>query len=253
MERKRIIKDTYDILQKNRKKIKRRSIFLASFLFCINIYAWFIFSSNANGTIAADIVSWSVSFYENNEAVREFNVSLDDMYPGMNAYTRSLDVKNASDVDAIFAYEITSMTLFGTSYNIDGINLTSNQLVNKLKNDFPFSIDISSTKTELIKNDTAIFSVVVSWPYQSVNSYYKLTNDYDYVSYYNYYTYNGTYIIDYDITSTNFLDNVVTGLYIESDDADGYFGEKCSAYKISNPDSSCLLLNMKLTVTQKDE
>ena len=253
MERKKVIKDTYDFLQKKRGKIKKRALFFAGFLFCIDVYAWFVFNANVNGNITADVVSWSVNFYENNVEIRDFDVVVDNMKPGMATNTTTIIIRNTSSVEATFSYDIDEMTLFGVEYNIDGVTLTSNDVLDKLGTKFPFTTIFSASKTDLSSEDDAsIFTATVNWPFESTNAYYKLTNDYIYTPYINYYTYsNSTYTLDPEITDENFDSNVTSGLYVQSDDADSYWGEKCSEYKIANPTSSCLILHMNLTVTQK--
>ena len=49
----------------------------------------------------------------------------------------------------------------------------------------------------------------------------------------------------------NFPSLVETGLYLESDDADSYWGEKSVTYREENPEGKALSLKVKLVVTQK--
>ncbi len=241
---KRQVNKIYKNLQKNRRAIKIRAYIMAGFLLAVNSFAWFVFATNGNGYINADVISWDISFVYEEEQVETLDISLDDLYPGMETFTKNLIIRNNSDLDATFSYEIQEVTAFGVTY-------TSEDLINYLANDLPFSLSFQYDKTELDKNESINFSVNVNWPFESSNAYYKLNSLYTYTPGINYYTESdGEYSVA-DVTDSDFDSFVESGLYVESDDADTYWGEQSIAYKKENPEDSVLKLKVKLIVTQK--
>lgn len=241
----------YSALQKKRKKIKKRSIFFILFLFGVNAYAWFVYMSNANVGISSSVSTWNVSFYDGSQMVKELNIKTNDLYPGMENFTKQLVIKNDSDVRADFSYEIDRLNILGveTTPGIDG----TESAVTSLNNDLPFKTTFSYDKDILEENDTINFNILIEWPYEATNSYYKLNSIYEYDSSYKYYSYNGTsYIEDVNVNSSNFLTKVVNGIYIESDDADSYWGERCKKYKDTSGNEYCYSFHIKLKVIQKN-
>lgn len=224
----------YKYLHSKKNKIRARSFFLAGFMLCINAYAWFVYSSNVSGTVTADVVKWAVNFYENNIEIKEFNIVVSDMYPGMPNYTKTIVIKNASSLNAEFNYSVSNLKVFGVDY--------STNAVENLNNNFPFSVIFQYDKGNLEKNENLTFSVIAKWIYEK-NSYYKLNSDFEFNQYLNYYDSDHNLV---NVDSTNY-----TNYYIESDDADTYFSEKCMQYKKDNPSLPCLSFRLNLKVNQE--
>ena len=246
----RIVK-TYNKLNKTRKKILIKSLIFAMFLLGINTYAWFIFFDKFDGNIKADVIGWDVSFYDEDTLMDAFALEVGSLYPGMDDFIKVVRVSNSSDVAATFSYELVSFSLFGESYEVNEID-TSDKLLGDLESSFPFKIVFVKSKSELYTGgDTATFTITVSWDYESINPYYQLDNYFEYDASFIYYTYNGSsYVVDNSVTNLNIDSKISSGLFIESDDADSYWGEKAATYLTDNPDSSCLTLELNLIVAQ---
>lgn len=233
----------YKTLQKKKTAIKIRAFIMAGFLLAVNSFAWFVFISNGNGNITADVISWDIAFLDETEQVEVLDIELDDLYPGMIDFTKKIVVMNKSDLPAKFSYEIESVIVYGVEYKVDDYKTS-------LQNDFPFKITFDHNKIDLNIDEKLDFSISVSWPFESTNNYYKLNELYPYMDLVNYYTLeNGTYT-KINVTQGNFATLVTNGLYVESDDADTYWGEKSVTYKKENPEGSAITLKVKLVVTQ---
>lgn len=74
---------TYDI----RKKIRRRSILFALFIFGVNIYAWFVYVSKARVGVDASVASWDINFLEKNNVISQIDLGI-DIYPGMKNWEK---------------------------------------------------------------------------------------------------------------------------------------------------------------------
>ena len=240
----------YNLLQSKRKSIKKRSILLIVFLFGVNIYAWFVYMSNANMDVQSTVSTWKVTFYDGNSLIKELNIKTNDLYPGMSDYNKEIIIKNNSDVKAEFSYEIDKVNILGHEFNYTGADLSN--VTTSLLNDYHFKTSFTPSKIELDKNDTMTFNIGIKWLYDR-NSYDKLTNIYEYDSSLKYYTYDLTnYTEDTSVNSINFLTKVENGLYLESDDSDTYFGERCSIYKEKTGNDYCYSFHLKLKVEQKN-
>lgn len=234
-----------------KKKVLIRTFMFAIFLFAVNSYAWFIYFDRFDGNIHADVVGWDIGFYDEETQMNKFTLEIDNLQPGMTDYTKSVLIRNSSDITASFTYEIVSFTLFGTLYEVGG-SITSETLLADLEDAFPFKIIFSKSKEVLESGgDTANFIIDIVWDFESLDPYYLLNNYFEYDSSFIYYTKVGeTYTIDDTVNSGNIASKIDSGLYIESDDADTFWGQKASAYINANPEENCLKLDMNLLVTQ---
>lgn len=241
---KKSFKDIYNVLQKRRKKIKFRSILLLVFLFGVNAYAWFVYMSNASVNLSSTVSSWNVSFLDGGEESKDLTIDTGNIYPGMDTFLKEFLIKNKSDTKASFEYKIENLNIFGEKIEDDDLELF-------LKEKLPFTLEIIPSKKELDKNDTVILDIKLDWPYESLEKYYKVIPLLEYQENFTYYTKTSDIYKPAVINKTSYLDMVSEGLYLESDDADTYFGSKCDEYKTTTGSKSCLNFHIKLTVIQK--
>lgn len=243
----------YNALQKQRKRIKRRSIFLALFVLGVNAYAWFVFISSASVNVRSNVISWDVNFLDENSEVKDLQILTSDLYPGMDTYTKTIKIKNNSDLRAKFEANIDSINVLGEE--VSNSSNTYEEKVDYLKNTYPFIVNITYPKDILNKNDSMDLVITIDWPYEKTDAlareYYKLTNQYKYDDSVIYYKLVNNSYVDAGITSENFNSNKLN-LYLEKDDADSYLGYSCKTYK-DNTAQSCFNFHLVLTVTQINE
>lgn len=235
------------VYSKNQKKLRRkllRSIFLLLVFFGSNTYAWFIFFNKFDGSVDANVISWDVSFYDEETDMDNISIEIENLQPGMLEYTKTVYINNSSDVKANLTYSIQSLKLFGVEYDIEEYDLT--EIVTSY---FPFEMNFQKSKDVLLSGgDSAEFTLNVKWNFESEDEYYKLNELYEYNNSVLYY--NSNKVVDESVNEENFLSKVKNGLYIESDDGDSYWGKKAYRFKQLNPDESCLSMVLKLTVEQ---
>lgn len=151
------------------KKIRFKTLFLLALTLASNSFAWFIYSTRINNNITAEVKSWRVNFEvgqgESAEDYIEFDV--DVLYPGMTPYTRTINVNNDGEADAQINFEILSGTILGK--NVFEGGFTSDQLINRFGNYYPFAISIISTPSIVEAGNTGVITFSVSWPYESNN------------------------------------------------------------------------------------
>ncbi|MBQ6494795.1 MAG: hypothetical protein IJI49_02205 [Bacilli bacterium] len=158
------------------KVIKRRfkiwHLLFFALLISVNTYAWFIYMNKVSSDISVRVKSWNVSFQFNNQTMTDYvNFDVEEIYPGMETRTQSLKVSNDGETDAQLSYEVVYANIFGTEYDTGEITMTPEELTNKLANDYPFKITLSSTNNILSRNGTnEFFTVQIVWPYETTSN-----------------------------------------------------------------------------------
>ena len=233
--------------RKSRRKTIVRSILLIAFLLIINTFAWFTYISKANLSLNGSVVSWEVSFLDQNSIIKDINIAITDMKPGMMQFAKTIDIVNNSDVAAQFTYKITSVEFLGTKIFEGEETETIKQ---KLEQEFPFTLKMIVGKQDLDLTDTSSFEVTMDWTYEE-DKYYKVNSLYTYDPAVNYYVLiNDTYQVDSTVTEENFQSKVQTGIYLAKDDADSFFGYACGNYE-KNTKKPCMDVHIELEVSQR--
>lgn len=150
------------------KKIKIKNIIILILLLIFNTYAWFIYATKASSSIDVHISSWNVEFtVGEDETVTNILIEVERVYPGMENFEKNISVRNRGEIKAQLDYDIISLKIMDESYTI-GENMTSEELENKMKTDYPFKINVIKDDTELrAGTGEGIFSVTVEWPFES--------------------------------------------------------------------------------------
>ena len=196
---------------------KRFSIFHLLFIIVLlaaNTFAWFIYMDKISSDIDVRVKAWNASFRFNNQQMEDYvNFTVDDIYPGMTPYQQALAVTNDGEMDANLTYEIVSITVMGDTYTTENGDITEEQLINIMNNNYPFRITVTTSQS-LISHDggAALFYIHVTWPYESYNS-------------------NG----------------------ISNDELDTYWGNRAYTFKQSNPNLPCIKVRVKLSAIQINE
>ena len=162
------------------KKIRISHIIILIVLLAANTYAWFIYVNTVSNSLDVHIRSWNIDFEDGNSPVTDYvNVFVDDVYPGMTTYTKDITAHNYSEVAADVSFKILEANIMGESYitvegrqekgqTVQSTDLTSDQLIEKFGNDYPFSIDFSIDSTQMSpENGVSTYSISISWPYES--------------------------------------------------------------------------------------
>ena len=231
-------------IKKNRKILIIRSVLMLGFLLAFNVFAWFIYISKVNTEMDIHAVSWDVVFSEGGTAVKDVTIAL-DVYPGMEQYSHSISVNNASETAANLFFDTKSVTLFGEELLTSG--MTEIQKQSLLSNDLPLSIEYTFTRTVVNQASTSSFTVYVNWPYENTN-YYKIPSVFPYSSDLTYYIKNGSNYYVQEVTSATY-DTLKSSLYLEKDEIDSYIGEKCGVYQ-NTYNKSCLVIKGELVAEQ---
>lgn len=164
------------------KFLKKVSPFRLIFLIILlagNTFAWFIYTSKVDGAVNVHVKGWDVVFQaQNTELSHSVDIDVSSIYPGMEDYEYEITAYNRSEVSANLTYVILEANVLGTNYvSVEGradrgedpvaTDLTSAQLLNKLANDFPFTITFTVTGSNLqaeLGEQDCVLEVV--WPFE---------------------------------------------------------------------------------------
>lgn len=163
----------------NKKFIILRLVFIL-FLVVGNTFAWFIYTTKVDNKIDVHVRAWNVLFQAGEQAVEDYvNLDVDSIYPGMEDYVYSLQARNQGDVDATLSYEVLEARIFDDTYiTVEGResrkeetqegDMTSAELLNKLANDYPFTITVGISSTNISSHDgIATYNFNVVWPFET--------------------------------------------------------------------------------------
>lgn len=245
-------KKLYLALKKKNKRTKLFSILMILTLLSVNAYAWFIYISESSFELSANIVSWDVNFLTESNEVSEIYETIEDVAPGMLPYTKSVNIKNNSDFDATFNYNLTDFVILGkNALPSNAKDMTVGEILMYLRDRYPFDFIMMSYTDRIAKNQEGRFEINFGWNFENNSQYYKLTNIYTFNPSFEYYRLvNGQYVLDETITASNYNANI-DSLYLYKDDADSFFGMECPNY-VGNTARTCVKYKVHLIVEQLD-
>lgn len=161
------------------KRIKISHLIILVVLLVANSYAWFIYVNNVSNRLDVHVRAWKVDFEDNGQSVEEVNVEVQNAYPGMANFSKSVVAHNYSDLSATASYKVLYANIMGTEYYsqegkadaglaVLGTEPTAEELEEMLTEDYPFTFGFNlSTTTLAALNGTATYTVSLTWPYES--------------------------------------------------------------------------------------
>lgn len=157
-----------ELVKKIFKKIKLRTLIILILLLIANSYAWFIYATKVNMGFNAHVSSWNVNFeIGDSESSTNVIVDVERMYPGMDTFSQTIVAKNNGETRAKLSYRIKSITMLGETSEVSE-SLTSEELANRLANDYPFHLTIGVDNHELEAGQgQGTFTITLEWPFES--------------------------------------------------------------------------------------
>jgi hypothetical protein len=154
------------------KKVKIKNLIFVILLLIANTYAWFVYNSRVSGSITAHVSSWEIEFVATEDgALTELVMDVSRVYPGMDEYRKEITVTNKGDTNASLQYTIKYVKILDTEYIVDEEgNLTTEEIENKISNEYPFKINIIQDDS-LLKDGSGngSFVITVNWEFESGN------------------------------------------------------------------------------------
>lgn len=149
-----------------KKRLRRRTLFFLILTLMANTFAWFIYSNKVSNNITTGVKSWKINFKQDGvDIVNNVEFKIDSIYPGMPDYTNSLSITNIGETAANISYEVEEIKILDEFYNSD--MYSSTDLINKLKDNYPFEMNFSINNQEVGTGQTSEFTFSLVWPYES--------------------------------------------------------------------------------------
>lgn len=165
----------------SKKGIISRLVFF-TVLIVANTFGWFIYITRVDNNVSVHVKSWDVVFQSGDKEISNtVELNVDSLYPGMENYTYEINAYNKSEVSASLSYTILEANVFGTNYTtVEGrkeqgdeqeeTDLTSQELEDMFRNNFPFTLVINLSNNTLNEGDgNELFSIEINWPYENNN------------------------------------------------------------------------------------
>ena len=170
----------------NKKAIKNKGIIIRLIFFTVlivsNTFGWFIYVTRVDNNVSVHVKSWNVTFQSGDKEISNtVELDVDDLYPGMEDYVYEINAYNKSEVSASLSYTVLEANIFGKRYiTVEGKNeynedvlendLTSSELEDMFKNDYPFKLIINLSNNTINESDgSEKFSINIEWPYENNN------------------------------------------------------------------------------------
>ena len=202
--------------QRIKKVIKPKNIIVLIILLTSYTFAWFIYATKVQNEMSAHVGAWDILFESGDSPIVDYiNVSIDNMYPGMEDFHYELKAYNKSEVGASLTYTLLSADIMGDVYytkegrneaneEVTETDLTSEELIKVLKDNYPFKFDFSVSSSNLDADiGEAFYYIDANWPFESGN-----------------------------------------------DELDTKWGIKASEYKKQHPDKPSIILKIKIYISQ---
>lgn len=165
-----------------KKNLKLRYIIILIVLLASNSFAWFIYSSAIEGSVDVHVKAWKVVFQSGDTEVSSYlNIDIDAAYPGMDNFTKELTAYNKSELASKITYTLLEANIMGDKYitkegkienglDLDGTEQTSEEMLEKFSNKYPFKITMSVDKESMEPyNGSATYRLIFTWPFESNN------------------------------------------------------------------------------------
>ena len=141
------------------------SLFFIAVSFISVTLAWFAYTGIASSGLNVDIKAWHIEFNGESKASNVITIPLSNIYPGMETVVESVNIKNKGDSEAKISYKIESVRILDKELDT---TIKQEDLIDKLSNEYPFSIDISLSKEYVDANiGESSIDLSVSWPLDS--------------------------------------------------------------------------------------
>lgn len=171
-------------LSRRQKRARRRSIFktlvLLSVTLIFNTYAWFLYTTTVSSNLTAHVDAWHVEFRIDDKTVdKEFKIQIDHAYPGMEDQVKKVTILNDGDRDAGIGYVVKSIRIFddqfvatdqlstGESVPTGAIEMTAEELLNKIENAYPFHITFTTSADTIVAGESQDLNINFTWAYES--------------------------------------------------------------------------------------
>lgn len=156
------------IIRRIKKRVSTKMILILIVTLSVNSFAWFIYANKVQGGVEARVKAWNVTFQLDEGEITEYiTIDVDELYPG-KSFSKTLTIYNNGDTDADLSYQISSITLFGTTVSYtEAQNADVSNLLSSIQSNYPFTITPTFSSNILAAHTNETFNISINWPYES--------------------------------------------------------------------------------------
>lgn len=221
-------------------------IFSTIFLL-LGTYAWFTYFSDVDSTMTGHVIGWNIDFDGETKIEDEFDIVINQVYPGMKEYLSELTIKNSGEATAIIESHIKKIRIFDEELKVGDIKddkvLTSEDLQNYLTSNYPFIFNVSVDKSMIASGESSKFSFTLNWDYETY------VTPKNYIENIEYFIKNNDHYEKVIINQENFDENK-SNLFILNDEEDTLWGEKAYRFINENDGIPCIELSIEINASQ---
>ena len=158
------------IFRRLKKRISGKTLLILIVTLSANTFAWFIYANKVQTGVEATIKAWNITFELDSGQITEYiTINVDELYPG-KTFSKNIVIYNRGDTDADLSYQISSITLFGTTTTYtEAQNANPASLLASIQANYPFTISLAFSDAVLSAGSNETFTVGINWPYESGN------------------------------------------------------------------------------------
>lgn len=158
-------------LKLNHKRIKRKFIkfnITTIFFFLLSgisfTFAWFAYSNIVHSSLEIDVSAWHIELRDGEEELSyEVKIPINEFYPGVNKYTKTIEILNKGDIDAEFNYSISSLRILNQVFDVEN----QENLFDQLAQNYPFLFNVEVDSHFVGKGESILLNIVADWPLDS--------------------------------------------------------------------------------------
>lgn len=155
----------------NRKRIKRKIIGLnltTIFFFllsCVSFtFAWFAYSNVVQTGVEIGVSAWHIELRDGEDEISyEVIIPINEFYPGVKTYTKTIEILNKGDIDAQFDYKISKLRILDEEFDIEN----QEELFDQLAQEYPFLFNVEVDSHFIGTGESILLNIVADWPLDS--------------------------------------------------------------------------------------
>ena len=158
-------------LKLNRKRIKRKAISLnITTIFFVLLsgisftFAWFAYNNIVQTGVEIGVSAWHIELRDGEEELSyEVLIPINEFYPGVDKYTKTIEILNKGDIDAEFGYSINTLRILNEEFEIEN----QEELFDNLAQNYPFLFNIEVDSNFVGTGESILLNIVADWPLDS--------------------------------------------------------------------------------------
>ena len=150
--------------RKSKKKIKLKTLVLVVFSLIMTTFAWFAYSKVLDTTLNLHLASWDMKYsIGGTPVVNPIGIDISTLYPTMEEQSVTVDIKNNGETMVDIEYQIQSVTIAGTSYEIvqEGATNTNPNYISVASGVLATNASGEQVYKSVITNDISKFPFII--------------------------------------------------------------------------------------------